>query len=101
MLCHFRFHSASLSDEAAGVDFKAPYFQRENKNKYLFCGLLCFNVAARRDANWTQGEKKRDAAAEINEKDLCLWRSGIARDLIFLWGRFVILITAHFEFLKL
>lgn len=46
MLCHFRFHSASLNHKAAGLDFKALYFEGENKNKYLFCGLLCFNTAA-------------------------------------------------------
>lgn len=51
MLCHFRFHSTSLSYKAAGLDFKALSFQGENKNKYLFCGLLCFNMAVRRDAN--------------------------------------------------
>lgn len=47
MLCHFRFHSTSLSNNAAGIDFKAFWIQGENKNKYLFCGLLCFNMAAR------------------------------------------------------
>lgn len=51
MLCHFRFHSTSLSYEEAGLNFKALYFQRENKNKYLLCGLLCFNMAVKRDAN--------------------------------------------------
>lgn len=51
MLCHFRFHSTSLSYEKAGLNFKALYFQRENKNKYLLCGLLCFNMAVKRDAN--------------------------------------------------
>lgn len=99
MLCHFRFHSTSLSYEAASVDFKALYMQGENKNKYLFCGLLCFNMAARWDVKWTQEKKKKrtkDAAAEINEKDL----SRTAHDLIFLWGRFVILITTHFDYLS-
>lgn len=48
--------------------FSALRFQRGNKNKYLLCGLLCFNTAARRDANWTQ----EDAAAEIKEKDQSL-----------------------------
>lgn len=76
MLCHFRFHSAGLSNEAAGLDFKGRYLYGENKNKYLFCGLLCFNMAARRDANWMQRGVKQPAA-EIKARDLCLPRRKI------------------------
>lgn len=40
---------------------KGLHFQRENKNKYLLCGLLCFNMAAERDANWMQKEERRSS----------------------------------------
>lgn len=51
MLGHFKFRRAGLSCEAAGLDLKASTSREESKSKYLFCGLLCFNMAARRDAN--------------------------------------------------
>lgn len=42
MLCHFRFHSASLSYEAAGLDFKALYFQGEKQKQIFVLRFIAF-----------------------------------------------------------
>lgn len=68
ILCLFRFNSTSLSQEAAGSDFKSFSLQGKNKNKYLFCGLL--SLKWERDETQIECRKKKDTAAEVKKKDM-------------------------------
>lgn len=71
MLCHFRFHRTGLSNNVAGLDFKALRFHRA-KTKTNICFVVYCVLIWQRDETQAETWKKSKAAAEVNKKVHCL-----------------------------